>query len=31
MPSDLYILTALFTTLAVGLVICVLILERTEW
>lgn len=31
MPSDIYIITALFTTLAVSLVICVLILERAEW
>lgn len=31
MFSDAFIITALFLTLAVGLVLSVLILERTQW
>ncbi|AGN84499.1 MULTISPECIES: hypothetical protein [Kosakonia] len=31
MPSDVLIITALFFTLAAGLVISVLILERSGW
>lgn len=31
MPSDIAILVALFMTLAVGLVVCVLVLERSAW
>lgn len=31
MFSDAFIITSLFLTLAAGLVLSVLILERTEW